>query len=261
MDSVSSIVIPVMNQVHFTQMCFASLLEGAHFAHELIVIDNHSTDDTPRFLQEFKKTAESKNWIVKIISNPENVGVGAAFNQGIKASNSDFIFLANNDTWVMPQWDEALLSAIERLGADAVGPHYDESPFDPIKTPLKAQKFIRRNYRKFSPQFMPIVICFKRTVFEKIGFFDERFFVTYEDRDLRERMDRAELKYYTTADCFIWHHSKGTRDTIEICPSYEQKSLAKFIEKWGFDPRSVDNTPAVRRGLKWKRFKNRLGLF
>lgn len=256
-----SVVIPVFNNVHFTRRCLASVVDGSSTAHEIIVVDNHSTDETPGFLKEFKSNAEKKGWSFQIITNSENRGVSAAFNAGIKASKADYVALLNNDTWIMPRWDQALLECARRLGGAMVAPHYHEEPFDPIRTPQLAEKFIRRNKGKQSRDWAAIMMFFQRRVFEEIGYFDERFFLTYEDRDFRERLDRAGLKYYKVGDCFIWHHSKGTRDSGQIKSGYEQESLAKFIAKWGFDPQPLENTRQVKLRRKWTRFKNKFGYF
>jgi GT2 family glycosyltransferase len=257
-----SIVIPVFNQVHLTRRCLTSLLDGAKVPHQLIIINNGSVDETGRYLEEKKSEAEKLGWDFKIITNLKNVGVGAAFNQGIKASSGEFITLANNDTWLMPGWDKGLLTAGLTLNADMVGAYYDETPFDEVLTLKKAQTFVARNKGKASRDWAAIVMMYRKSTFEKIGTFDERYFVAYEDRDVRERMDRAGLKYYKTADCFIWHHSKGTRDADKtIGPNYEQESLAKFIAKWGFDPRPLDNKWILRQRRKFAKFKNKFGLF
>ncbi|MDZ4675913.1 MAG: glycosyltransferase family 2 protein [Oligoflexia bacterium] len=256
-----SVVVPVFNHVHLTQRCLPSLVEGAHQAHQLVIIDNHSTDNTPEYLREFKKKAELKGWSVIIVTNEKNLGVGAAFNQGIKNSTGDFIALLNNDTWLMPNWDSSLLLATETLGGAMIAPYYDETPFDEKQIPLKAQQFIQRNYAKHSHDWAAILMFFRRDTFEKVGVFDERYFVGYEDRDLQERMDRAGLKYYKTGSCFIWHHSKGTRDSANLPSGYEQDSLQKFISKWGFDPRPLENTKFQKYRRKWIRFKNKFGYF
>lgn len=254
-----TLIIPVYNQSHFTKRCLPSLVDGAEEPQELIIIDNNSTDDTPDFLKKFKSEIENKNWKMQIITNPKNVGVGAAFNQGIKAASFDYIALGNNDTWIMPGWDAALIKAIEDLNADMVGPHFDENPFDEKEILNRAKRFVQKNQGRATREWAVIVMMFKKSVFEKIGYFDERFFITYEDRDLRERMDRAGLKYYKTGNCFIWHHSKGTRDAGGVRSNYEQESLKKFIEKWGFDPRIQEASLVYRYKRKWARFKNRLG--
>lgn len=257
-----SVVIPVFNQVQFTKRCLPSVIDGATTPHQLIIIDNNSQDETADYLRNFKQYAESLNWQMQIITNPKNVGVGAAFNQGIKLSTGDYIALGNNDTWWMKGWDKALVEAAEKLNADMIGSYYNEDqPFDENQMTKKASEFVKKNKGKFLQDWGVVLMMFKRTTFEKVGVFDERFFVCYEDRDLRERMDRAGLKYYVTADCFIWHHSKGTRDSNVLPSGYEAESLKKFIDKWSFDPRIQENKKLYKYKRKFRNFKRKFGYF
>ena len=131
----------------------------------------------------------------------------------------------------------------------------------------RAHEFVTRNQGKIRHHFVPILMFFSRKAVEKIrfdhgGIFDERFFVTYEDTDLRHRMDLAQMRYGQTGSCYIWHHSMGTRSTPGALPKgYELEGLKLFTEKWGFDPRPKDHTvPAKLKRRFWK-WKEQRGLF
>lgn len=250
-----TIVIPVFNQLELTRNCLDSLFAGAANPHELIIIDNNSTDGTPEYLRNLSRPG----WKIEVITNPKNVGVGSAFNQGIRKASGFYVALLNNDTWLMPGWDVALQNEARRTGAAMIGAYYDEKPFDPVLTPKRAKAFVTRNQGKLSRDWAAILMFFRKDSFRKIGLFDERYFVSYEDRDLRQRMDIAGLTYLKTGSCFIWHKSQGTRRNSELRPNYEQESLKKFMDKWGFDPRVTDNTRSQRWHRKWTKFKNNLG--
>ena len=268
-----SIVVPVYNQAHLTERCLESLLLHSVAAREIIVTDNNSIDTTPELLVYFKSRFEQQGWRFQIITNSENRGFGRACNQGIRATQGEYVVVLNNDTWVMPRWDIALLKLAQDLGADMVGPHYDETVFDAVLTPKKADQFVLRNRGKFARDWVSILMFFRRSALEKLSllqvpglpefpeFFDERFFVTYEDTDLRERMDRARMRYFKSGDCSIWHFSKGTRETQSLPQGYEQEGLRLFIEKWGFDPRLRESTFKARLLRRWKKIKVRFGLF
>jgi len=270
------VVIPVFNQVHLTERCLDSLL--AHRAEgspalkarvdaqpdflatrHLVIVDNHSTDSTPDVLARYKVLFERQGWKWTLLRNSENVGFGRAMNQGFNATQAPFVALLNNDTWLMPGWDQVLLRRIQELQADMIGPYYDETPFEKNSTLEKSKKFIQKNRNRYRPAWVSILMLFKRESFEKIGKFDERFFLTFEDTDLRERMDRAGMKYYQVADCFIWHHSKGTRgakENLNVIPNtYEQEGLRLFQEKWGFDPRKREQKRLARLKRRWEKIK------
>lgn len=256
-----SVVIPVYNQAHLTERCLVSLLENSLIAKELFVVDNNSTDTTSILLKKFQQKFSSKGWNMQIISNHENVGFGRACNQGIRASSGDHVVILNNDTWLMPGWDEALLRRLNDLNADMVGPYYDESAFDAENTPKMAKKFVSRNRNKSSIDFVAILMFFRRATLDEIGLFDERFFVTSEDDDLRVRMERAGKRYFQVGDCYIWHHSSGTRHSQKLPSNFEEEGLRLFIEKWGFDHRGRNKTIYAKVRRKWRKIKASMGLF
>lgn len=256
-----SVVVPVFNQAHLTERCLGSLLDNSILVREVVVIDNNSRDSTPAVLKEFQNRFAEKGWSMQIISNLGNVGFGRACNQGIRTSSGAFVVILNNDTWLMPGWDEVLVRRIDELKADMIAPYYDETPFDEAATPIQAKKFVARNRNRYSRDWVSILMFFRRETLDEIGLFDERFFVTYEDTDLRERMDRAGKNYFQVGDCYIWHFSKGTRDSQKLPSNYEQDGLRLFIEKWGFDPRIRDKSTSAKLWRKWKKIKARMGLF
>lgn len=265
MSSSISIVIPVYNQVHWTRRCLESLLKHSEVARELVVIDNHSTDDTPTYLRAMQAEFEKQGWKFSILTNAENRGFGRACNQGILASQGEYVALINNDTWQMPGWDQALVGAIERLGAAMVGPYYYEKGFDEDRMLAKARRFARRNTGKFREFWVPMFMFFRRSALAQVGNFDERYFVTFEEIDLRVRFDRAGLKYYMVGDCLIWHAVKGTRGHGNLIAStHEMEGRKIFMDKWKFDPEELRPgyfTWPERLKRRWRRIKNGVDFF
>jgi GT2 family glycosyltransferase len=256
-----SVVTPVFNQYLHTERFLNCLFENSSRLLEIIVIDNHSTDKTPETLTRFKTLFENKKIGFHIISNDENRGYGRACNQGIKLARGRYIAISNNDVWLMPNWDEALVQKIEELDADMVGPHFDEKSTDVRTAEIKLPQFLRRNSGKFRREYVPVLSFFKKTSLDQLGGFDERFFLTYEDADLHKRMNDLEMKYYKVADCYGWHSSKGTRATAKLPADYEIEGLRLYMEKWGFDPRTHEHTYSGRLKRRWQKVKDGLGLF
>jgi GT2 family glycosyltransferase len=250
-----SVVIPVFNQVHWTERCLNSLLEHSEIARDLIIIDNCSTDSTPQVLNRFASPFMERGWKFTVIRNEENLGFGRACNQGIKIATGEYITILNNDTWHMPGWDTALARAIETLDAAMVGPFYFEKEFNEKKLLKRSLRFSRWNRGKYRRFWVPMMMFFRRAAFEQVGVFDERYFVSFEEIDLRVRFDRAGLKFFMVGDCFIWHAVKGTRGHAHLIPSsHEAEGRRLFMEKWGFDP--DDLRPGYR---SWpERIKRRL---
>ena len=258
-----SVVIPVFNQSHLTRRCLESLFAHSLNLKEVFVVDNASKDDTYEVLLTFQGRPGPT---LTLISNTENKGFGRAVNQGLRLCTGDYLVVLNNDTWLMPGWDAALIEGHFESGADFIGPYFYEGPFE-ADLRARAADFVARNRGHFRHHFVPILMMMTREAFTKLrldhgGLFDERFFVTYEDTDLVERMTRLGLQYTQTGSCFIWHHSMATRSAPgALPPGYEQEGLKLFFDKWKFDPRPRDHTLIARLRRRWWKIKENSGRF
>lgn len=254
-----TVVIPLYNQVEHTIRCLNSLLSGSTRAHQLILINNNSTDQTVEEIEKFSKKFEEKKWDTKVIHNKENVGFGRAMNQGARFARHPYLALLNNDTWVMKNWDLAMLQALDHYDADMICPYYDEASFVANEMDEKADTFVQKNVGTKRKRWGSIMMFFKTESFQRVGMFDERFFVTFEDADLRKRMDDMKMTYYVVGDCFIWHYSKGTRDRMKERNEFEKEGMRLFVEKWGYDPSLRDNTYRAKFARRVKRWREKRG--
>jgi GT2 family glycosyltransferase len=256
-----SVVTPVFNQFSHTERFLNCLADHSKCLREVIVVDNHSTDNTLEGLDRFRSIFEQKKVGFHVISNQENRGYGRACNQGIKLATGAYVAISNNDVWLMPDWDEVLVKRAKDLNADMVGPYFDEKSADPQHAFAIAEKFLLRNRGKYRREYVPVLSLFKKSSLDRLGGFDERFFLTYEDADLHKRMNDLSMNYYKVADCYGWHSSKGTRATAKLPSDYELEGLRLYMEKWGFDPRTHEHTYSGRLKRRWQKIKDGLGLF
>lgn len=91
-----SAIIVTWNSARFVRGCLDSLInEVSEIRSEIIVVDNDSPDDTAEIV-------ESGYPGVRLIRNRENLGFGAANNQGIRLSKGEFVLVLNPDTVVHP---------------------------------------------------------------------------------------------------------------------------------------------------------------
>ena len=100
-----SIVIPNYNGKHFLEDCLNSVFAQDIEDQEVIVVDNGSTDGSLEYLKKFPE--------VRIIALDKNYGFCHAVNEGIKASDSEYVILLNNDTEVEKSFSRELLCAIK----------------------------------------------------------------------------------------------------------------------------------------------------
>lgn len=264
----TSVVIPVYNQSHMTERCLQSLLNHSKSVQQVTVIDNASTDGTAKVLEDFVPFFENQHIQYTVIHNPKNLGFGRACDQGIRISNGQYCAIVNNDTWLSPNWDAALAVQLEKRNLDCLTPYFYEGAFTTEQQMIElARHFTDRNQNKFRKHFAAILMFWKRSSMKSVtfphgGIFDDRFFVTYEDTDLKERMRLAGLSYGQVADSFIWHHSRGSRNVVGALPSnYELEGLRIFMEIWGFDPRPRENTIFCKWRRAWWKYLDKKGLF
>ena len=100
-----SIVIPNYNGKHFLEACLKAVFAQNIENQEVIVVDNGSTDGSLEYLETFPA--------VRVIVLDKNYGFCRAVNEGIKASDSDYVILLNNDTEVDKNFAKELLCAIK----------------------------------------------------------------------------------------------------------------------------------------------------
>lgn len=87
-----SVIVPAYNVAGYIQRCMDTLIDQSFHEFEVIVIDDGSTDDTPRILDEY---AEQDNRIRVI--HKENEGVSAARNLGIREAKGEYILFFDGD--------------------------------------------------------------------------------------------------------------------------------------------------------------------
>jgi glycosyltransferase involved in cell wall biosynthesis len=88
-----SIVITNYNYGHFISRCIRSCLAQKSANVEVIVVDDSSTDESLEIISVFKDD-------IKILKTPENSGVAAAANLGIKNARGQFVVRVDADDYV-----------------------------------------------------------------------------------------------------------------------------------------------------------------
>ena len=100
-----SVIIPNYNGLKFMDECIRSLNAQTYPNFRTLVVDNGSTDGSVEWLKEKQ---------IPSIFLPENTGFSGAVNVGIRAADTPYVILLNNDTKVAPHYVEALERAMDR---------------------------------------------------------------------------------------------------------------------------------------------------
>ena len=82
-----SVIVPIYNKEEFLNKSLSSLLNGIDSHTEILLIDDHSTDDSFPIAEDFSK----KDSRVKLLRNKENRGVSYTRNKGIKEAKGEYV--------------------------------------------------------------------------------------------------------------------------------------------------------------------------
>lgn len=196
---------------------------------EVIVVDNHSSDGTAEWVRRHFPAAV-------VIANVENLGFAAAVNEGARVARGDYLLLLNPDTRVLAGAIRALADALAGdLSVAAAGGHLvDEAGRTqrgftvrrfPSVSSLAADLLLleelwptnpwTRRYRALDLDYaqaqdveQPAAACLmvRRTVFETLGGFDERFTPAwFEDVDFCRRLAAAGHRVRFVPDARVEH--------------------------------------------------------
>jgi glycosyltransferase involved in cell wall biosynthesis len=97
---VISVVMPTWNGERFLRPAIESILNQTFGDFELILIDDGSTDSTPRILADYKD--KDKDGRLVVLTNERNVGIAAATNRGLAAARGEYIALQDHDDISLP---------------------------------------------------------------------------------------------------------------------------------------------------------------
>ena len=102
-----SIIIPVYNSEKYLEQCLNSLLVQAYQNIEIICVDDGSTDNSLKLLEEYKKS----DFRIKIISQ-NHQGQAAARNNGVENSTGEWLTFVDSDDWVSAECYEEFYKAL-----------------------------------------------------------------------------------------------------------------------------------------------------
>ncbi|MEV6326774.1 glycosyltransferase family 2 protein [Streptomyces sp. NPDC051909] len=109
-----SVVVPFHNVGPYAPDTLRSLADNADDDTEFLLIDDHSTDETPDLLDRWKSRIPQAT----VIRHETNLGVAQARNTGIDAATGDYVTFLDGDDWYAPGHLRAMVNGIHRLGVD-----------------------------------------------------------------------------------------------------------------------------------------------
>ncbi len=199
-DNLISVIIPVYNTQQYLKQCIDSVINQTYKNLEIILVDDGSTDDSPKICDEYTL----KDNRIKVI-HKQNGGVSSARNAGLKIAKGDYIGFVDSDDFIAPDMYETLCRELISTNTDLVicnwyieCDKWIENTVFPKEKVLTIQEAVKYLYRSSS-------VCtrlFKKNTIEniffneKIGFGEDRLFYLEVYNKINKISCCPSAKYY-----------------------------------------------------------------
>jgi glycosyltransferase involved in cell wall biosynthesis len=110
-----SVIVPVYDTAAYLRQCMDSLLAQTFDDLEIIVVDDGSTDDSPRIIADYAR----ENAGVVVVRKP-NGGLADARNHGIGAARGEYVGFVDSDDYVSPDMYALMCERARATDADVV---------------------------------------------------------------------------------------------------------------------------------------------
>jgi GT2 family glycosyltransferase len=232
-----SVIIASRNRRQMLADCLRSVQETVRAPHEIIVVDDASTDDTAGLVREQFPGVE-------VLSNPRPASWTVTNNQGIRASRGRHYLLLNDDTKVLPGAIDHCLDFLEsHPRAGIVSPRIlnGDGSLQPcmrcfpdfgaaVAQALDLHRLLPKNqatrryygmdtdYSRDNQAEHVASTCWllRRECYEEVGPFDERFPPNFSDTEFNLRLERAGWERWVLAGGEIIHYGGATMGTLNL---------------------------------------------
>jgi glycosyltransferase involved in cell wall biosynthesis len=177
MNQKVSVIIPTYNRANLLPRAIKSVLNQTFQDFELIIVDDGSTDNTRKVVEEFQQ----KDSRIKYIFQENSGGPAKPINSGIKNSKGEYIaILESDDEWLLEKLEKQIKVLEEFKNVGLVSCYafriFEDGTKKLYKTPY-LELFKKTKWKLFWEKWgiiSPSTIMIRKEVVEKIGFFDEK---------------------------------------------------------------------------------------
>jgi GT2 family glycosyltransferase len=248
-----SIVIPTCNRAELLRAGLNRICEDVRCSNEIIVVDGASDDGTSEVLEHFAKTLGQR---MTIIRETRREGFVRAANKGFRAARGRNMIWLNDDARALPgTLDEAVRqidAALCDVGFLAMFHRFAGERNIAFETTHDGKIFRLCHVRGTLYANFPIG---RRETYEKLGYFDERFYFLGADPDLSLKAWNAGLRIEPAQRCYIDHDEHADERRAEDSARGREDNR-KLFAKWDLpekNPLRNDFEPAcpcTLRGLR-----------
>lgn len=208
MTNLISVILPTYNRASLLPRAIKSVLNQTYKNLELIIIDDHSTDNTKKIVGDFKDKR------IRYVRHKKNRGAAASRNTGIKLAKGEYIAFQDSDDEWLPKKLGKHIEIFKGLSKRYGVVYADCWIIEGSKKYLISSKFdqksgsIKKDILKGN--FITIQAVVRKSCFSNIGLFDEKL-PRFQDWELWIRISKKYLfKYINEPLAVVYHQSKGS---------------------------------------------------
>jgi len=102
------VLIPTWNNIDYLKLCISSIIKNSHFTNQIVVIVNEGSDGTLEWVSQQQE--------IDFVHAQKNIGICYGLNIARSLIKSEHIVYANDDMYLLPDWDLALDNEIKSIG-------------------------------------------------------------------------------------------------------------------------------------------------
>ncbi len=254
-----SIIIVSWNTASFLENCLTSILANPPSSpFEVWVVDNASTDNSPRMVRE-------KFPQVHLIENRENVGFARANNQAIQQCTGNYVLLLNPDTLVASGALQAMIDFLDQHPEAGAAGAKNLTPDGSLQISSHPRPTLSRELWRLlhldaispyalypsamwetnQPQDVDVLggacLLLKKEVLEQVGFLDEDYFMYSEEIDLCYRIQRAGWHLYWIPQAEVVHFGGQSTQQVptEMFLNLYHSNIKYFRKHYGWSAAQI----------------------
>lgn len=216
MSVTTTVIIPNFNGLKFLKPCMEALKAQTYQNFKILVVDNGSEDGSVEWLREHQ---------INSIFLEHNTGFSGAVNVGIKAAETPYVILLNNDTKADEYYIAEMVRAMEQspkvfsVSSKMIQMYHPDLMDDAgdmySLLGWAYQRGVGQDIKRYNKSCRIFSACagaaiYRREVFDKIGYFDEMHFAYLEDIDIGYRAKIAGYDNIYCSAAIVYHVGSGT---------------------------------------------------
>lgn len=212
-----SIIIPNYNGKKYLEGCLDSVYNMEQLDFEVIIIDNASQDDDFKWINKYNN--------IHFKQLDKNYGFSRAVNEGIHLAKGEYVLLLNNDTVIEKDFVLELVNTIEKdkkifaVSSKMIAYHnrelIDDAGDEYNLLGWTKKRGDGKSVRGFTTEKRVFSACagaalYRKSIFDEIGYFDEKFFAYMEDVDIGYRANIYGYKNVYCPEAKVYHIGSAT---------------------------------------------------